>query len=95
MAYSYEKQEEVEQIISSCRPENDDFVFWAEQIKAQVSAEDLDQHYLYLTSRMDELMDESARSGLSISGGEHFLELAKLAEVSNHLDAVEIALGRK
>lgn len=95
MAYSYEKQEEVEQSISSCRPEIDDLDFWARQIRTRVSAEDLDQHCLYLTSRMDELMDESTGAGMSISGGEHSLELAKLAEISNHLDAVEIALGRK
>lgn len=95
MAYSYEKQEEVEQSISSCRPEIDDLDFWAEQIRTRVSAKDLDQHYLYLTSRMDDLMDEIASGKLSMGNMEHSLELTKLAEVSHHLDAVEIALGRK
>lgn len=95
MAYSYERLEEVEQIIISCRPEIDDVDFWAEQIKARVSIEDLDQHCLYLDSRLEELMDEITGGGLSFGGAEHSLELIKIADTANYLDAVEVALGRK
>ena len=58
------------------------------------SVEDLEQHCLFLTSRMDELMDETSSGNLSMGSAEHSLELTKLAEVANHLDAVELALGR-
>ncbi|WP_346924438.1 hypothetical protein [Rothia sp. (in: high G+C Gram-positive bacteria)] len=94
MAYSHEKQEEIEQIIISCRPEIDDVDFWAEQIKARVSAEDLDQHCLYLDSRLEELMDEISGSGLRIGSAEHSLELVKIADIGNYLFAIETALGR-
>ena len=94
MAYTYPRQKQIEQIIAACRPEVDDLDFWAEQIRQGVSVEDLEQHCLFLTSRMDELMEETSSGNLSMGSVEHSLELAKLAEVANHLDAVELALGR-
>lgn len=94
MAYTYPKQKQVEQIIASCRPEFDDLDVWAEKISERISVEDLEQHCLFLTSRMDELMDETSSGNLSMGSVEHSLELTKLAEVANHLDAVELALGR-
>lgn len=82
-------------MIASVRPEFDDLDFWAEQINKKVSAEELDQHCLYLSSRLEQLMEGTTSGRLSMGGVEHSLELAKVAEAANHLEAVEAALERQ
>ncbi|QOW64934.1 hypothetical protein IDM48_11340 (plasmid) [Rothia amarae] len=92
MIYSYDRAKETEKMISSVRPEFDDLDFWAEQIRKRLSTDDLDQHCLYLSSRLEELMEETTSGHLSMGGVEHSLELAKVAEITNHLEAVEATL---
>lgn len=83
MAFIYTGGKQNEHIMASCRPEINDLGFCDESISEQISAEDLEEHCLYLTSRLDELMEETTSGKLSMGNVGHSLEVAKLVEVAN------------
>lgn len=81
------------QIIRNAQPETDDILQWARDIREVLSIRDLEIHQRYLSSALDDAMENTLNTTAEIGTIEHELELSKTAEIANHLAVVEAALG--
>ena len=88
-----QRKELAEHIIRISQPDTDDLDAWTRSVCDRLSVRDLEVHQRYLSSALDDAMEQTLNTTTEIGTVEHELELSKTAEISNHLAGVEVALA--
>lgn len=91
---SLPRREATAQIIRNAQPAEDNLTAWGENLRHVLSIKELEIHQRYLSSALDDAMNNTLGTTAPFGSPEHELELVKAAEIANHLAAVESALSQ-
>lgn len=92
MTSSENRKDLASHIIRNAQPEADDLNTWAHSVRELLSVRDLEIHQRYLSSALDDAMEQTLNTTAELGTPEHKLEMTKTAEIANHLAVVEGAL---
>lgn len=77
MASSENRKDLASQIIRNAQPKVDDLKAWAHSVRELLSVRDLEIHHRYLSSALDDAMEQTLNTTAEMETPEHELELTK------------------